>query len=252
MKGVVKWTLRAVGLALVLVLLLQLYFFAMTGWYARVDPSSTAFMRSQMALVRARNPDAKMEQQWVPYARISDNLKRAVITSEDARFAEHDGVDWEAIGKAYENNEKVGNEKVGNEKAASAKRGRPRARIKGGSTITQQLAKNLFLSGERSYLRKGQELVIAYMLEFWMTKQRILEIYLNVVEWGNGVFGAEAAAHHYFGIAAAQLSAAQAAQAAELAVMLPNPRLFDARRGGPYLERRSAAIQRWLPDAELP
>ncbi len=122
-------------------------------------------------------------------------------------------------------------------------------KIVGGSTITQQLAKNLFLSGERSYLRKGQELVIAYMLEFWMTKERILEIYLNVIEWGSGVFGCEAAARHYFGVSAAQLSASQAAQ---LAVMLPNPRFYDAHRGSAYLAKRSAAVQRWMNDAELP
>jgi monofunctional glycosyltransferase len=187
-----------------------------------------------------------MLHQWVPYARISDHLKRAVITAEDSRFAEHEGVDWEAVAKAYEHNERVSNEK---DAARTAAGKRQRARIKGGSTITQQLAKNLFLSGERSYLRKGQELAIAYMLEFWMTKQRILEVYLNVIEWGNGVFGAEAAARHYFGVSAAQLGPSQAAQ---LAVMLPNPRFYDTRRGSPYLARRSAAVARWMGDAELP
>ena len=154
---------------------------------------------------------------------------------------------WDAISKAYENNEKVGNEKAGDAKAG--KGARQRARIKGGSTITQQLAKNLFLSGDRSYLRKAQELVITYMLELWLPKRRILEIYLNVIEWGNGVFGAEAAAHHYFGTTAARLGPSQAAQ---LAVMLPNPRFYDARRGSPYLARRSAVIARWMGDAELP
>jgi monofunctional glycosyltransferase len=238
-KGI-GWLIAA---AIGLVLLVQLWFFAWVGWYAHFDPSSTSFMRSHMALVAEKNPNAKMEHQWVPYARISDNLKRAVITSEDARFAEHEGVDWDAISKAYENNEKVGTEKGGR-----AGKRQP-ARIKGGSTITQQLAKNLFLSGERSYLRKGQELIIAYMLEFWLSKQRILEIYLNVIEWGNGVFGAEAAARHYFGTSASQLNAYQAAQ---LAVMLPNPRFYDTRRGSPYLMRRSAAIARWMGDAELP
>jgi monofunctional biosynthetic peptidoglycan transglycosylase len=238
-KGI-GWLIAA---AIGLVLLVQLWFFAWVGWYAHFDPSSTSFMRSHMALVAEKNPNAKMEHQWVPYARISDNLKRAVITSEDARFAEHEGVDWDAISKAYENNEKV---------AANTKNGkatRQRARLKGGSTITQQLAKNLFLSGERSYVRKAQELIITYMIEFWMTKQRILEIYLNVVEWGNGVFGAEAAAHHYFGTTAAQLGASQAAQ---LAVMLPNPRFYDTHRGSGYLAQRSAVITRWMGDAELP
>jgi monofunctional biosynthetic peptidoglycan transglycosylase len=239
-----KWAAGVAALLFGLVVLIQLYFFAMTGWYARVNPSSTAFMRSHMALVDERTPGAKLQQQWVPYARISDNLKRAVITSEDARFSEHEGVDWEAISKAYENNERVENDKTTGGRAS-----RRRAGIKGGSTITQQLAKNLFLSGERSYVRKAQELVIAYMIEFWMTKQRILEIYLNVIEWGNGVFGAEAAARHYFGIPAAQLGPAQAA---ELAVMLPNPRFYDTHRDSAYLARRSAVIQRWMGDAELP
>ena len=156
------------------------------------------------------------------------------------------------MSKAYESNEKVGNEKVGNAKVGKLGQHpskRVAARIHGGSTITQQLAKNLFLSGERSYLRKGQELVITYMLEFWMTKQRILEIYLNVIEWGNGVFGAEAAAHHYFDVSAAQVDPSQAA---ELAVMLPNPRFYDTHRGSGYLARRSAVITRWMGDAELP
>ena len=239
-----RWLGRLAAVAVGTVLLLQVYYFVCIGWYRFVDPSDTAFMRSHMALVREKNPDARMEHRWVPYARLSDNLKRAVITSEDSRFAEHEGVDWDAISKAYENNEKIAKDK-----AAGKNPRRQVARIKGGSTITQQLAKNLFLSGERSYLRKGQELVITYMLEFWLSKQRILEIYLNVIEWGNGVFGAEAAAHHYFGVSAAQLGPSQAAQ---LAVMLPNPRFYDTRRGSPYLARRSAVITRWMGDAELP
>ncbi len=242
MKLVLRWLGRIATVCIGVVLLLQVYYFVCIGWYRHFDPSNTAFMRSHMALVQQKNPNAKLDQRWVPYARISDNLKRAVITSEDSRFAEHEGVDWDAISKAYENNEKV---------AASVGKGKRQgaARIKGGSTITQQLAKNLFLSGERSYLRKGQELVITYMLELWLSKQRILEIYLNVIEWGNGVFGAEAAARHYFGVSSAQLSASQAAQ---LAVMLPNPRFYDARRGSPYLARRSEVITRWMGDAELP
>jgi monofunctional biosynthetic peptidoglycan transglycosylase len=244
MKTVLRWLGRIVVVVIGLVIAVQLYFFAMVGWYAHHDPSTTSFMRRQMALAAAKTPGLQMQRQWVPYARISDDLKRAVITSEDARFAEHEGVDWDAVSKAYENNEKVGNAR-----AAGQKQRRVAARIHGGSTITQQLAKNLFLSNERSYLRKGQELVITYMLEFWMTKERILELYLNVIEWGNGVFGAEAAARHYFGVSAAGLGPSQAA---ELAVMLPNPRFYDTHRGSPYLARRSEVILRWMGDAELP
>ena len=172
-----------------------------------------------------------MQHQWVPYNRISNNLKRAVIASEDDSFVDHEGVDWEAMQKAYEKNQKKG--KV----------------VSGGSTITQQLAKNLFLSGERSYLRKGQELIITYMLELCMSKERILEIYLNSVEWGVGVFGAEAASQHYYHVSASALSVAQAAR---LAVMLPKPRYFDKNQGSGYLQRRTEIIVKRMNSAELP
>jgi monofunctional biosynthetic peptidoglycan transglycosylase len=223
-----KWIFLGPLLA---VLLLQLYFFAMICWWTQFNPSSTSMMRLQLSALREKNPDAKLEQVWMPYERISNNLKRAVIASEDANFTEHDGVDWEALEKAYERNNK--RHKV----------------IGGGSTITQQLAKNLFLSGSRNYLRKGQELVIAYMLESVMSKQRILEIYLNVVEFGRGVFGAEAAARHYYRSSAASLNPAQAAR---LAVMLPNPRFYDAHRQTNYLARRTGVIQRRMNAADLP
>lgn len=221
------WLLAAVVAA---VLALQLFFLLCVGWWSLVNPSSTAFMREQLGVLREKNPKATLDHRWVDYKAISVHLKRAVITAEDSRFAEHDGVDWDAIEKAWKNNLK-------------------NRRIKGGSTITQQLAKNLFLSGERTYLRKGQELVIAYMLELCMSKERILEIYLNVVEWGVGVFGAEAAARHHFGVSAAQLSPAQAAR---LAAMLPRPRFFDRNPGSGYLAQRTEAILRYMPDAELP
>jgi len=223
-----KWIILGPLLA---VLLVQLYFFAMICLWTQFNPSSTSMMRQQLSALRDKNPDAKLEQVWVPYGRISDNLKRAVIASEDANFTEHDGVDWEALEKAYERNNK--RHKV----------------VGGGSTITQQLAKNLFLSGSRNYLRKGQEVVIAYMLESVMSKQRILEIYLNMVEFGRGVFGAEAAARHYFHGSAASLSPAQAAR---LAVMLPNPRFYDAHRQTNYLARRTGVIQRRMNAADLP
>jgi monofunctional biosynthetic peptidoglycan transglycosylase len=231
MRSVLRWTVRLCIAAVIVVLLVQLYFFLSIGWMRDHNPETTSFEREALAQLHDKNPRADLQQRWVPYRAISDELKRAVITSEDSKFSEHEGVDWDAIEKAYDNNKKKGK------------------RIKGGSTITQQLAKNLFLSGERTYLRKGQELVITYMLEFWLSKERILEIYLNVVEWGNGVFGAEAAARHYYGVAAGQLSAEQAAR---LAVMLPNPRYFDRNRASPYLARRASTILRWMPDADLP
>lgn len=224
----IKWIFIGPLLA---VFLLQLYFFLQICWWSRFNPGMTSFMSAQLSSLRETNPKATLEQKWVPYAAISANLKRAVIASEDANFAEHDGVDWEALQKAYDRN--TTRHKV----------------VGGGSTITQQLAKNLFLSGSRSYLRKGQEMVIAYMLETVLSKERILEIYLNVVEFGRGVFGAEAAARHYFRIPAANLNAAQSAR---LAVMLPNPRFYDAHRSTNYLARRTSVILNRMSSAELP
>ena len=218
-------------LAVLAVLALQLYLFAQIWWWVDHNPGSTSFMRQQRSVLQDKDPNARIQYTWVPYERISPNLKRAIIASEDSHFSAHEGVDWDALQKAYEKNTRKG-------KA-----------VAGGSTITQQLAKNLFLSGQRTYLRKGQELVIAYMLEFWMDKERIFEIYLNVVEWGSGVFGAEAASRHYFGIAAANLSASQGAK---LAVMLPNPRFYDKNRGSNYLAARSGVILRRMGSADLP
>jgi len=218
-------------LPIAFVLLLQLYFFLMIWWWVDHNPGSTSFMRHQLTLLQEKNPRAELRHQWVPYDRISNHIKRAIIAAEDSNFSGHEGVDWAAMQKAFDKNTKKG--KV----------------IAGGSTITQQLAKNLFLSGERSYLRKAQEFIITYMLEYWLGKERIFEIYLNVVEWGNGVFGAEAAARHYFGVSAAALTAEQAAR---LAVMLPNPRFFDKNRGSTYLARRTSLILRRMSSAALP
>ena len=213
------------------VIVIQLYFFAQIWWWVDHNPGSTSFMRQQESALQERNPQAKIQYRWVPYDRISTNLKRAIIASEDSHFSDHQGVDWDALQKAYEKNNRKG--KV----------------VSGGSTITQQLAKNLFLSGDRSYVRKAQEFIITYMLEFWMDKERIFEIYLNVVEWGVGVFGAEAAAQHYYGVPAASLSASQAAR---LAVMLPKPRFYDKNRGSGYLAGRTGLILRRMGSAELP
>ncbi len=226
-----KFLLWLVGVPLLLVLLLQAWYFIQICWWVSHNPSSTAFMREQLDRLQQKNPKAKLQHQWVPYDRISNHLKRAIIASEDANFAEHEGVDWVALQKAYEKNAKKG--KV----------------VRGGSTITQQLAKNLFLSGERSYLRKAQEMVITFMLEAVMDKRRIFEIYLNVAEWGNGVFGCEAASRKYFGASAASLGPAEAAR---LAVMLPNPRFFGRHLDSNYLNKRSALILVRMNSAELP
>ena len=224
----IRWLLL---LPLLLLVMIQCYFFVQIWWWSGHDPATTSFMRTQLSVLQQKNPKAVLKQTWVPYDRISTHLKRAVIASEDANFSEHEGVDWDAMQKAYEKNLKKS--KV----------------VAGGSTITQQLAKNLFLSGSRSYWRKGQELIIATMLEYLMDKQRIFEIYLNVVEFGSGIFGAEAAARHYYHVSAASLGVAQSAR---LAVMLPNPRFFDRNQDSGYLARRSSVILRRMGSAELP
>jgi monofunctional biosynthetic peptidoglycan transglycosylase len=230
-KRVLRWTGQFVLALVLLVFLLQFWYFAHIVWWTRFDPVSTSFMNAQREVLRERDPQAELKHRWVPYEQISVHVKRAVIAAEDANFTEHDGVDWDAIERAYESNQKKG--KV----------------VRGGSTITMQLAKNLFLSGDRSYLRKAQELVITYMLEAVMGKRRILEIYLNVAEWGVGVFGCEAAARHHFATTCAQLGPAQAAR---LAAMLPRPRFYDRNRASPALERRTAIVQRWMSGVTPP
>ncbi len=199
----------------------ELSFLARLAWWRTHDPASTAFMEAQLERIRQKRPAAALKQQWVPYARISAHLKRAVVAAEDARFADHEGFDWEAMQKAWEKNQQRG--KV----------------VAGGSTISQQLAKNLFLSGTRTPWRKAQEAVITVMMESVMDKRRILEIYLNVIEWGDGVFGAEAAARHYFGVTAASLTAEQSAR---LAAMVPNPRFYDRNRNAPWLDTKTQIL----------
>jgi len=179
----------------------------------------------------AANPKASLRHQWVPYERISVHLKRAAVAAEDAKFVGHEGFDWEAIQKALERNEKKGRV------------------VAGASTISQQLAKNLFLSGERSWARKGQEAAITWMLETVMTKRRILELYLNFAEWGEGVFGAEAAARHHFGVSAAALTAEQAAW---LAAILPSPRRYERGRTTAYLAGRMEIILGRMSAARIP
>ncbi len=252
MKPVLRW----LTLVLAAVLALQLFFVARIALMALLAPQSSAFERSEAWRLRHQQPALRWHQQWVSYAQISDNLKRAVIVSEDDGFSRHDGVDWDALEKAWQKNARAEAQVA---KAQSGKKPSPgvpgakaalRApKVVGGSTITQQLAKNLFLSGERTLLRKGQEFVLTLALETLLSKQRILEIYLNSVEWGSGVFGAEAAAQHYFGKPAARLSAIEAAR---LAVMLPRPKYFEGLPNSGYLAERASVIANRLGNAELP
>jgi monofunctional glycosyltransferase len=227
----VRWTLRVVAALVVLVLLWLGWIAAHIAWYRYNPPRETAFMAQRMAEARAKNAAARLRYTWVPYAKISPHLKRAMIAAEDAKFVEHSGFDWDGIQTAIDKNER---------------RGRV---VAGGSTITQQLAKNLFLSPEKSYVRKGEEAVVSVLLEAILSKQRILEIYLNVIEWGNGVFGAEAAAQRYFGIPASQLSAEQAAR---LAAMTPAPRRFERNPDSAYIAGRVATILARMPSAAVP
>jgi monofunctional biosynthetic peptidoglycan transglycosylase len=233
--------LRWLGLALLATLALQIFFIARIALMAWVDPESTSFQRSEIWAQLHDGHGLRWRQQWTPYAQVSDHLKRAVIASEDDGFVNHDGVDWNAVEKAWQRNERA--------EALATKTPSRAPKIRGGSTITQQLAKNLLLSGERTLLRKGQELALTFALEQLLTKRRILEIYLNGVEWGEGVFGAEAAAQRYFRKSAAQLTPAEAAR---LAVMLPAPKRFEKLPNSAYLAGRTRTILARMPSAELP
>ncbi|MFV8825213.1 monofunctional biosynthetic peptidoglycan transglycosylase [Thauera sp. WH-2] len=230
MQGLLRGAVRGLAIALLLLLFWQAVLLTQIVWWSRFDPGSTSFMRQRLAELRKTDPKAELRQRWVAYENISVHLKRAVVAAEDDRFLDHRGFDWEGIQRALERN---------------AERGRLAA---GGSTISQQLAKNLFLSSSRSWLRKGQEAVLTLMIETTWEKRRILEVYLNVAEWGNGVFGAEAAARHYYGRPASSLGPAEAAR---LAVMLPNPRRYE-NEFGPRLAAHAARVQRRMSHSQVP
>jgi monofunctional glycosyltransferase len=238
MTAVWRW----LGLCALALIALQLYFVFRVALMVVVAPQSTAFERSEAWRISTEKGTLRWRQEWVDYPQISDHLKRAVIASEDDGFANHDGVDWDALEKAWAKNTQA-------EQRAQQRSNAKPPKIVGGSTITQQLAKNLFLSGERTLVRKGQEFVLTFMLERMLTKRRILEIYLNSVEWGEGVFGAEAAAQHYFRKPASKLNAFEAAR---LAVMLPRPKYFEKLPNSAYLSGRASVITGRMADAQLP
>ena len=274
MKAATTAVLRLLALVVVCLIALQLTFAARVALMIAVDPQSTTFQRSEAWRLLSERHQLLWSQQWVPYERISANLKRAVVASEDAGFTEHSGVEWDALEKAWERNqqaearvEKINarierqQPKAGAARSNAKPAATPAAstsakpalkatpKVVGGSTITQQLAKNLFLGGERTLLRKAQEFAITFMLEGLLTKQRILEIYLNNVEWGEGVFGAEAAATHYFHVSANALGTMQAAQ---LAVMLPAPKRFEKRPGSGYVLGRAGTVNARMGAVDLP
>jgi len=230
-----RWPVVIITAVIGVFLFYQLWLLGQVLWYSRFNPGSSAVMRQELSRLREINPRATLQYTWVPYERINNSLKRAVISSEDANFLEHDGVEWDAMRNAWEYNQRQ--EELGRNKR------------RGGSTITQQLAKNLLLSNSRNYLRKGEELLATFMIEQFMSKRRILELYLNIAEWGTGVFGAQAAAQHYYRLDAAELGDDQAAR---LAAMLPNPRYYDQHRSTRYLSSRTATIGARMRQADIP
>ena len=245
-RAVLRQGLRFLALLLLCAMALQAVFLLRIALMAVVDPQSSTFQRSEAWRLLSEQQRILWTQQWVSGTAISANLKRAVIASEDAGFVDHAGVDWDAIERAWEKNQRVRARAV---RAGSPRPGARPPKVVGGSTITQQLAKNLLLSGERTALRKGQELLLTALLETLLSKQRILEIYLNNVEWGEGIFGAQAAARHYFRVDAARLSPEQAAR---LAVMLPAPKRFEKNPASPYVLGRAATIVARMGDVVLP
>ncbi len=230
MKTLWRWIRRGLLALVLLFIAWHLWLLGNVLWWKWVPPSETSFMSLRLSELNQAKPDAELHYRWVPYEQISVHLKRAVIAAEDDKFVDHEGFDWDGIQKAIEKNQKKG-------KA-----------VAGGSTISQQLAKNLFLSPSRSYFRKAEEAIITVMIEALWDKRRILEVYLNVVEWGNGIFGCEAAAQRYYRTPAARLSPAQAAR---MAVMLPNPRKYETQFG-PRLAAHAARIQGRMQYSEVP
>lgn len=229
--GLWKAFCYTVGTIVVALAVYEFWFFAQILHWVDNDPPTTRFMDERLGALQQKKPKARLQHRWISYESISMHLKRAIIVAEDAKFVDHEGFDWEGIQRAMDKNQRRG--KI----------------VAGGSTITQQLAKNLFLSGERSAIRKAQEAAIAAMLEAAMDKRRIFEIYLNVAEWGENVFGAEAAALYYFGVSAANLAPDQAAR---LAAMLPRPRYYDRNRGSAYLASYSEIILERMSAAQVP
>lgn len=230
-KFLKRWLWRLLFFLAGAVLLYQLWIFGHIVYWNFYNPSTSAFMQERLDVLQEKKPEAMLHHQWVPYERISPHLKRAIIAAEDGKFLQHEGFDFEAIQKAYEKNLEKGKF------------------VRGGSTISQQLAKNLFLSGKKTPWRKIEEAIITLMLENVMSKRRILEIYLNKIEWGNGIFGAEAASRHYYGVSASALTAKQAAR---LAAMVPNPRFYDLNRNTPWLLKKTDIIFNRMVSTPIP
>ena len=226
-----NWIKYLVAAPLACIVLFNVWAYGNILSYRAIAPYRTSFMSMRMDELAAEKPDVVLDYRWVPYAQISVNLKKALIASEDAGFAEHSGFDWNGIKNAMQRNERSGKIRAG------------------GSTISQQLAKNLFLNESRSYFRKAEEAVLTSMLEATTDKDRLYELYLNVIEWGYGIYGAEAAAQHWHRKSAAELTKAQAA---ELAARVPRPLYYADHPRDAALKRKTNIILRRMGSAELP
>jgi monofunctional glycosyltransferase len=224
----IRWSLSFFVMCFVL---FNVYVYGSLLTYRAIAPHRTMFMVLRMHELADSRPEVRLNYQWVSYYRISPNLKKALIASEDSRFAEHDGFDWNGIRTAIKKNQGQGKVSVG------------------GSTISQQLAKNLFLSESRHYWRKAEEALITSMLEATMNKDRIFALYLNVIEWGYGVYGAEAASQTLYGRSAMQLSAQQAAK---LAARVPRPLYYIDHPRDKEIRRKANIILRRMGSAQLP
>jgi len=249
-RRILRWTLLVILGLIVGLFLYNVILVVRVFWLRNHNPSSTSLIDTRASEARSKGQQPRREQVWVSLDRISPNLQRAVLAGEDTNFLTHHGFDYEAIQKAWEQAQR--------EAAREAKRegedddwlpNFPDFR-RGASTISQQLAKNLYLSSQRSFIRKGQEALVTIMLERLLTKRRILEIYLNVIEWGDGVYGAEAASQRYFHKSAAALNANEAAF---LSAMIPNPRtVFNPQTNPRRVARRQRIILRGMPYVRLP
>lgn len=222
----VLWTKRIFLGLLVLFFLFQLHYLVRITWFGFFEPSSTPYMRQEENRLNERHL-SKIQYKWIDFSQISPNLIRAVVAAEDAKFMEHSGVQWDAIKEAF---------------IANILKDR---RAPGGSTLTQQTVKNLFLSHERSYIRKAEEIFLAQMMELLWSKKRILETYLNIAEFGNGIFGVEAASRYYFKKNAASLNKSESVW---LASILINPKKYQNRMRTSHLNRR---IDRIYHDMDL-
>ncbi len=222
-----KIFLRTLVFVFCLIMLIQLWIFASLAWWRYFPVQSTMFMRIHYYTT----PQAEIHHQWKDYEDISDHFKRAVITAEDGHFLKHRGFDWDGMIYALEKNEKKGSV------------------VAGGSTISQQLSKNLFLYNKRSYLRKGEEAIATWMMERMWSKQRILEVYMNSVEMGEGIYGVEAAAQYYYGRSAKNLNREQAIR---LAALLPNPKYYQQHPQDRKYKNKQRFIQRYIVHTAIP